>query len=311
MPSYFAGIGGQKCGTGWLSAYLKAHPQVCPSPLKEMHVFDWLFAPDLGRNTEVWAQKRIEKLQALSNRVAVATPSSDPSGHEPAESATPMFDVFLRAVPRQLEATRELLEIVTAPDRREALRRYAASFEGRTGPNDLIFGEIPPAYCLLPPEGFEAMLALYPAARLVFIMRDPVDRFWSAVRHKARADPTFDPAAGVTQCLQNRRFLTRSDYRRTLTVLDGSVPAQQVLTVFYEDLFAPDDDSTLRRITSFLGIDFVAGERERRVLEGVRHPMPDEARAALLRTLSDQYRYVADRLVAVPERWRARLDLLS
>lgn len=154
------------------------------------------------------------------------------------------------------------------------------------------------------------MLALYPSARLVFIMQDPVDRFWSAVRHRARADSTFDPDEGVLRCLKDPKHLARSDYRSTLSVLDGVVPADQTLAVFYEDLFAVDDDSTLRRITSFLGIDFEPGDRHERAYEGVSRAMPEAAGAAVLDRLADQYRYAADRFGTVPERWRARLDLL-
>jgi hypothetical protein len=190
------------------------------------------------------------------------------------------------------------------------MRRYAGFFERRISADHRVFGEVTPAYCVLPPEGFEAMLALYPSARLLFIMRDPVDRFWSSVRHRARSDPTFDPDAGVMRCLDDPRYLARSDYRNILSVLDGSVPTDQTLTVFFEDLFALGDDSTLRRITGFLGIDFEVGAREERAFEGVSRSMPEEAGAAVLHRLSGQYRYVADRFGRVPDRWRARLDVL-
>ena len=80
--------------------------------------------------------------------------------------------------------------------------------------------------------------------------------------------------------------------------------------MFFEDLFAVGDDSTLRRITSFLGIDFEVGTREEPTFEGVSRPMPEEAGAAVLHRLSDQYRYVADRFGTVPDRWRARLERL-
>jgi hypothetical protein len=310
-PTYFAGIGGQKCGTGWLHSYLSEHPQVCQSPIKEMHVFDSLFARDLGRDLGVWARKRVGELEEASDRVARAAASPPGPGEEPVgRPPNAMFKGFLRALPGQLEAMRELLAIASAPDQREAMQRYAGFFERRIAPGHLVFGEITPAYCVLPPEGFEAMLALYPSARLIFIMRDPLDRFWSAVRHQARIDPSFDPDSSVLGCLGDPRYLSRSDYRRTLTVLDDSVPADQTLTLFYEDLFAVGDDSTLRRITDFLGIDFDGGARDEVAHEGVGRSMPEAAETAVLHRLSDQYRYVADRFGRVPERWHARLDTL-
>lgn len=38
--TFFLGIGAAKSGTSWLYNYLAAHPEVCPSPIKEMHVLN-------------------------------------------------------------------------------------------------------------------------------------------------------------------------------------------------------------------------------------------------------------------------------
>ena len=44
--NFFVGIGAQKAATSWLVDYLKGHPQVGFSPIKELHYFDAEYCPD-------------------------------------------------------------------------------------------------------------------------------------------------------------------------------------------------------------------------------------------------------------------------
>src|SRR6188472_2567371 len=37
------GIGGQRCGSTWLYRYLKSHPEIWMSDLKEMHFWDEIY----------------------------------------------------------------------------------------------------------------------------------------------------------------------------------------------------------------------------------------------------------------------------
>ncbi len=48
------------------------------------------------------------------------------------------------------------------------------------------FGDMTPAYCLLTAEAFEAMRRMHPRTQFFFVMRDPVDRLWSAIRMNIR-----------------------------------------------------------------------------------------------------------------------------
>jgi hypothetical protein len=38
--TFFLGIGAAKSGTSWIYDYLSSHPEVCPGPIKEMHVLN-------------------------------------------------------------------------------------------------------------------------------------------------------------------------------------------------------------------------------------------------------------------------------
>jgi len=47
QATHLVGLGAQKAGTSWLHSYLMEHPQVCESPIKELHHFDARFLPAL------------------------------------------------------------------------------------------------------------------------------------------------------------------------------------------------------------------------------------------------------------------------
>jgi len=62
MNKYFVGIGVAKTGTTWLAEYLKSHPEVCFSPIKEMHYFDEKYF----NHKQQIKQKRIESLKEIT-----------------------------------------------------------------------------------------------------------------------------------------------------------------------------------------------------------------------------------------------------
>src|SRR4029453_4257915 len=50
----------------------------------------------------------------------------------------------------------------------------------------LITGEITPAYCIFEPVALQGLKSLNPKVKLLFIMRDPIMRSWSAVMKRQR-----------------------------------------------------------------------------------------------------------------------------
>ncbi len=285
MGEYFVGIGGQKCGTTWLADYLFSHPQVWPNPIKEMHVFDALFAPGQSRPM---ARQRISM---AVDRLEAKDPRSDGEADE-------------------LSASRDLLTMyIRTPER--VIKRYRRYFQRRVGPSHRAFGEITPAYATLESPAFEAIQAAFPSARFIFVMRDPVDRFWSAARKALRAAPDVDVVTHLDRLLQHDRLMARSDYQGTLGTLDANVPPERALVLFYEDLFGGTGADELRRITEFLGLDSLEGDLEITANEGIETEMPAERVEVVAHTFADTYRYVSDRFSPLPARWAEHLQLIS
>lgn len=298
MGGYFAGIGGQKCGTSWLARYLYRHPGVLNHPIKEMHVFDWMFRPELSLDTPKRARRQVDKLrgqvQALDEKQA--QPTTDRQARK-----RKMAGALRRA---NLEAREELLAMVESSSRAEALKRYRAYFTARVEPWHVAYGEVTPGYALLPSEGFATILSIYPEAKFFFLMRDPVDRVSSSLRHVLRNRPDVDMDQEFDRYLDDDAIAARSTYEVTLANLDAAVPPEQVLTLFYEDLFAEDDDAaTLRRVTDFLGLDHVEADRSAAVNEGGSWTMNEAQEARTARVFAPTYAAIETRMGRVPQRW--------
>src|SRR5690606_3292894 len=104
--------------------------------------------------------------------------------------------------------------------------------------------------------------------------------------------------------LADPAFVARTTYERTLASLAAVVPPHQVLNLFYEDLFAPDDDTALHQVTDFLGIDFLQGDRSSTVNEGGSWSMSDEQKRQTARAFADAYAAVETHLGRLPARWQ-------
>lgn len=287
VRTLFIGIGAQKAATTWLARALSRCPDCHVPAMKELHYWHIAMrnepvAPRLARRRAALFRAR------LGVGVALARPWSLPIAWW------------------HLNFARQKLATVRDP----SLKRYAARLmAGWRG--EPVVGELTPNYAELGSEAFAAMARAHPDTRFIFVMRDPVARMWSGVRHEFRglrasvdidrrigeafAEAVADPSSGHAR---------RSDYRATIEALENAVPKRQIAYMFYETLRS---ERELARLAAFLGIGRIAGGEGRRINRGVRpglEPDPSVLRAARA-TLDPTYRYVAERFGArVPEQWR-------
>lgn len=152
----FMCIGSQKAGTQWLYDQLVLHPDVWLPPVKELHFFD-------GRLSTSTCQDLQEKMQTLE------------------------------ATNRRREE-----QLLRPLDRRDAhFLAHALSFN----PDELDFewyrglfdpagehitGDITPDYSALPESTIKEITGFLPNLKIVFLVRDPVSRFWSALCMRRR-----------------------------------------------------------------------------------------------------------------------------
>jgi hypothetical protein len=194
---------------------------------------------------------------------------------------------------------------------------YRAGLVRRMPRAGMIVADITPNYAALSAATYAEMATLHPDVRFIFIMRDPVDRLWSGVRHRLHRwanKPGVDPSLAARwfeQALEDERNmdLAYSRYDETIRRLDAAGVGDRVLYLFYEDLTT---DAGLDRINRFLGVSSVPVDKDLRVLETARWPVaPSEAVFDhATSVLKPTYDFVRARFGAeVPARWRKPADV--
>ena len=202
---------------------------------------------------------------------------------------------------------RRLLPLLTSDT--EARLRYGLRFLPGWALGRVI-GEYTPAYAILSVQRIRRVHDWMPGAKLLFIMRDPVERAWSQAKHdlsgflgiaaeeasEARLRAFFD-SPGVRR---------RGDYAGCLANWLRCYGREQLLALFLEDVVV-DPEQELRRAFTFLGVnpeDARSTQMSVPVHRSAGPPPPDWAQDYLL----DQLRPQDDQLEVLVGRrlpWRS------
>lgn len=157
-------------------------------------------------------------------------------------------------------------------------------------------GEITPAYGMLAPGTIAQVRDAFPDIRVFFIMRNPVERAWSAATMAMRhADMRIEEASDqwFLDHVNSQGSRRRGDYQSCLANWQAAYPGDRVLWLLFDDL-ARDPRAVLNRLAAHLGIDAgwydqISDEALRRkVLEGGGHAMPPRVREHLIRLYAPQ-----------------------
>lgn len=196
---------------------------------------------------------------------------------------------------------RERIERQGGP-RAEFVRDPAAYFDyfaGLLGGPVRLTADITPAYAELSAErlasirdGFRAR-AVRPVA--AFLLRDPVERVWSAARMDMQrlGDDAPEPAeTRISHMYHHPMYAARTRYDETMTRLEAAFGREDVFYGFYERLFT---EQTLRPLCDFLGIDFHEPDVERQVNVSPKDSaLPEE----VVRTIAQYFAPVYDAVQA-------------
>lgn len=262
----FICIGAQKAGTTWLHQKLGQHPDVWLPAVKELHYFDALYSSEaIATRTDAGrAEAALRNIEHLLQ-----------GGHSPVQ---------------KLERIRAAASIGI---REPTDEWYGKIF--RDAPADSLCGETTPEYALLPSRGVEHIARLKPAVKIIFIMRDPIDRAWSAMRMMQKRTGK----AGATArdgAPQGAKFFERADYAGTIDRFREHVPAANFLGMFFDDL-EEQPRQFIEKLCEFLGIEFARGKfkgLQKRVHGGEKKDMD----AGLYRKLRDELAPAYERLRA-------------
>jgi hypothetical protein len=172
---------------------------------------------------------------------------------------------------------------------------YCSQFPPCSAPNVRI-GEITPAYAMLSRERIEQIRSEFPALRLFYILRNPIDRAWSsALMALDRAEMTIEEASDqwFIDHFHSQGSMRRGDYEACIRNWQSVYPREQLLVLRYETI-AKNPRALLERVAGHLDIDagfFAAlpdSEVGRRVFAGSGHPLRPSLRPVLQKLYSEK-----------------------
>jgi hypothetical protein len=162
---------------------------------------------------------------------------------------------------------------------------YLAAFGGE----GVVAGEITPAYAILPVATIREIQDQAPALRLIYLLRNPIERAWSAARmdcQRAGLAVTEATAAWFSDHFHSAESRMRGDYAACLRHWLGVFPAEQLLVLRFEQILS-EPEALLDRCFAHLGVpglcpaDLRAAGCRDRVFAGVDLPLPPALLAEL------------------------------
>lgn len=207
------------------------------------------------------------------------------------------------------------------PDRKElhyfdhelhrGLKWYARHFEGA---GSRVKGEITPSYGSIRRGRILYVRKIIPEARIIFLMRNPVDRAWSQAKMNLvkRRKITMDqvPDEHFFAHFSNEKSIKRGSYRNMLEAWLSIFPEEQVLIRFFEDVSGRPKEllsDVFRHIGASLDVEWEALPYNKVIRQGVGEPMPEKFRTFLQNLYRDEIHWVADRFGSHAEEWRKQL----
>lgn len=219
----FLCIGAQKSATTWLQWVLSSHPDVFLSPVKEL---DYFTHP----NQSVPQQARRYRFEKFDNIYM---------NMRNAQKVDPKILLYL--------ANTCLVDYQDDDYYRSIFEPYKSK----------ICGDISPSYSRLSQGEVEYVNKRLPQAKIIFLMRDPIERCWSNLDQNMRFgfmpnNPTIDQ---MKVQINAGQVADHSNYARTLKNWSAHYDTNLIHVEFMENVIGEPLD-VLQRVCDFLGLSY-------------------------------------------------------
>lgn len=270
--TFVCGVGVQKAGTTWLHNYLAGRGDILMSKKKELHYFDAIYAEEMKTDYRNRLRRRSVRQLKLTH------PEDPPNRH------------------RRLLQLLELYRMFIDDD------GYAEYFARRAGELKC-FGEITPSYCMIGDAGFAHMRRLFPRVKIIYLMRDPIERHYSSARMAVGRNGAGRSAEDFFMLRLEHAFSRgMADYKSHLESLRKVFSADELFIGFYENLF---NDAEIRRLCDFLGVPFMPGDYGLKSFQSVEgQGLTPEMIKTARKAFDGVYSYCRETLPGVPKSWR-------
>jgi hypothetical protein len=223
MKPDFLGIGFQKSGTTWLFSQLRSHPEFCVPYRKEFHYFD--------RNPKYPSPNFIANKFFLLRMF-------NPDFRKHLKR-----DIFLPLKHKDFSKTNWALNFYlrTIND-----NWYLSQFNK----TQKLTGEFTPSYSILGIEDIQKIYKLLPNVKLIALLRDPIDRAWSAYRFYNKGNAlTINHAISFFESpLQE----SRNSYSQSIQNYQSVFPPESLFLGFYDSI-TEQPETLINGVVKFIG----------------------------------------------------------
>lgn len=228
LPS-FLGIGAAKAGTTWLYQRLEEHPEIWLPPAKELHYFDQLYPLESEINNSSTEFKR-----RLFNNVR---------------------NKLLRHVDSKTDLDSDyilyLMNIIREPI--FSLEWYISCFSYSKA-KAKICGEVTPSYATLPNEGILHLKQTLPNVKIIYIVRDPIERAASHVKMLANFRMKNNKEVDLISLCDTTKVIASSNYQSIIPLWRKHFDDQHLIIMPF-DKIKHDPKGFLKSIKEFLALD--------------------------------------------------------
>lgn len=298
----FLGIGAQRAGTTWLSQNLRQHPDIWMPSIKELHYFDRSYR---STPSALSVDGRLARIFGRKHHSA-------------------RWRRALRRTMSRIVEERDWQEIPWHI--RFFLGRYDdgwyASLFNPAG--DRLKGEITPAYSFLRPREIKHIKDIMPQVKIIFLIRNPVERSWSAIKYHiwrratGQAPRSSDPIDALSlddfkRIAEKPGFVMRGDYVRTIENWSACFPRSQFFIGFFEDI-AQNPQHFLMDLFDFLGVapsdEHISQRAFKRANPSPKKPMPEKLRLYLTERYYPQMKVLSEVVGGYAIEWQEEAEKL-
>ena len=282
----FIGIGAQKAGTTWLARNLAPHPEI-HMPRKEVHYFDRKMRDNSNAVTRFFGKTKNDEQWRRQVRRIPSQVRRNPSFEELRWN----YRYYMRPYDDKW---------------------YAQVFEPKRGK---MSGEITPAYSVLDHEKVAHVHRIMPDARIIFFMRNPIERVWSQTVmsfdkvQKGSAESAAEEE--VFQKLGRNSTWKLSNFLRTFENWGAFYPGERFFVGFLEDTaYLPED--LLESVYGFLDVDpsFRPPQADKKVHSRSAATMPAKVAVHLAHNYREEIARLAERFGGYASFWLFCADRL-
>ena len=275
----FVGIGAQKAGTTWLHRNLVTHPEI-HMPRKEVHYFDRKMRDGSNAVTRLFGKTRNDEQWRRQLKRIPGQVMRNPSFEELRWN----YRYYLRPYDD---------------------RWYAQVFDPKKGK---VSGEITPADSAIDRETVAHAHGLMPEAKILFFMRNPIERVWSqTVMSFDKVEKGSAESAAEDQIfkkLGRDGTWKLSDFLRTFENWGAFYPDERFFVGFLEDTaYLPG--SLLESVYSFLGVDptYTPPHAEKKVHSRSSATMPTKVAVHLAQNYRPEIARLSERFGGYASFW--------